>query len=85
MMHNDAWPEHWRLPEGKGQRLGSSPPPSACHIYLSQGDLKKASQALQPLCDELAGSHFVPEQLSEAIGLLDRCPPDKTNRAISSE
>ena len=55
------------------------------HIYLSQGDLKRPRKLLQPLCDELAGSHFVPEQLSEAIGLLDRCPPDKTNRATSSE
>jgi len=53
------------------------------HICLSRGDVKRPRKLLQPLCDELAGSPFVSEQLSEANGLLAQCPPDKTRAASS--
>lgn len=69
----------------RGQRAKAWELPAAiqlAHIWLSRGEVKKARGLLQPLCDELAGSPFVSEQLSEANGLLAQCPPDKT-RATS--
>jgi tetratricopeptide (TPR) repeat protein len=70
----------------RGQRAKAWELPAAiqlAQIYLSRGDFKRPRKLLQPLCDEVADSHFVSEQLSEANGLLAQCPPDKT-RATSS-
>jgi predicted ATPase/class 3 adenylate cyclase len=70
----------------RGQRAKAWELPAAirlAHIHLSRGDFKRPRKLLQPLCDELAGSLFVSEQLSEANGLLAQCSLD--TRATSSE